>query len=186
MMRNRSIFLTIIIVFALCLPKAHAQQEGVSDSIRYSGIGNIKNYDGFLLDMGSILPLPVQMPHFSLASPYTNKYSVPTFTLDTNTLYSKKNYYFSSPNGSMLWGSSWLSPLGNSISPTNMQMGSFLLRNGMRINTYGEYNKEGWRVPNPSTLPWERNNFKGAFELKSSNGSFGVRIEVQRGGRTGY
>ena len=35
-------------------------------------------------------------------------------------------------------------------------------------------------VYNPSALPWERNNFKGAFELKSENG-FGLRIEVQQG-----
>lgn len=60
-------------------------------------------------------------------------------------------------------------------------MGSFKLKNGMRINTYGEYNADGYRVPNRSALPWERNAFKGAFELKSANGSFGIRIEVQQG-----
>ena len=46
---------------------------------------------------------------------------------------------------------------------------------------YGEYDKDGWRVPNPSALPWQKNNFKGAFELKSQDGSFGIRIEVQKG-----
>ena len=70
---------------------------------------------------------------------------------------------------------------GFGSSPQNLQMGSFRLKNGMRINTYGEYDKDGWKVPNPSALPWERNNFKGAFELKSANGSFGIRIEVQQG-----
>lgn len=30
-------------------------------------------------------------------------------------------------------------------------------------------------------LPWQKNNFKGAFEMKTKNGSFGVRVEVQRG-----
>ena len=58
-------------------------------------------------------------------------------------------------------------------------MGSFQLKNGMRINTYGDYDKEGWRMPNRSALPWERNNFRGAFELKSEDGSFGLRIEVR-------
>ena len=66
-------------------------------------------------------------------------------------------------------------------SAQNLQMGSFKLKNGMRINTYGEYNADGYRVPNRSALPWERNAFKGAFELKSANGSFGIRIEVQQG-----
>ena len=56
----------------------------------------------------------------------------------------------------------------------------------MRINTYGEYDKDGWKVPNRSALPWERNNFKGAFEMKSSNGAFGIRIEVQQGNRTPF
>ena len=57
---------------------------------------------------------------------------------------------------------------------------------GMRINTYGDYNKDGWRVPNRSAMPWERNNFRGAFELKSANGNFGIRIEVQQGRNTPY
>ena len=50
----------------------------------------------------------------------------------------------------------------------------------MRIHTYGEYDKDGWKVPNPSALPWEKNNFKGAFELKSANGSFGIRFCMVR------
>lgn len=57
---------------------------------------------------------------------------------------------------------------GLSSSPQFMQMGSFKLKNGMRINTYGDYDKDGWRVPNRSAMPWERNNFRGAFELKSA------------------
>ncbi len=56
----------------------------------------------------------------------------------------------------------------------------------MRINTYGDYNKDGWRVPNRSAMPWERNNFRGAFELKSANGNFGIRIEVQQGRNVPY
>ena len=66
------------------------------------------------------------------------------------------------------------------------EMGSFTLKNGMRIHTYGEYDKDGWKVPNPSALPWEKNNFKGAFELKSANGAFGIRIEVQQGRHVPY
>ena len=62
-------------------------------------------------------------------------------------------------------------------------MGSFKLKNGMRLNTYGEYNADGKKVPNPAAMPWEKNNFKGAFEMKSSDGNFGIRIEVQQGRR---
>ena len=49
-----------------------------------------------------------------------------------------------------------------------------------------DYDKDGWRVPNRSAMPWERNNFRGAFELKSANGNFGIRIEVQQGRNVPY
>ena len=42
-------------------------------------------------------------------------------------------------------------------------------------------NADGYKVPDRSALPWEKNTFKGAFELKSANGAFGIRIEVQQG-----
>ena len=32
----------------------------------------------------------------------------------------------------------------------------------------------------------KKNNFKGAFEMKSSNGAFGIRIEVQQGNRSPF
>ena len=65
-------------------------------------------------------------------------------------------------------------------------MGSFTLKNGMRIHTYGEYDKDGWKVPNPSALLGKRTISKGAFELKSANGAFGIRIEVQQGRHVPY
>ncbi|MBD4337957.1 hypothetical protein GUH15_18220, partial [Xanthomonas citri pv. citri] len=60
------------------------------------------------------------------------------------------------------------------------------LKNGWKITTYGEYDADGNKVRNPSALPWEKNNFNGAFEMKSENGNFGIRIEVQRGRTTPY
>ncbi|WP_106829707.1 occludin [Parabacteroides pacaensis] len=66
-------------------------------------------------------------------------------------------------------------------TPQSLQMGSFKLNNSLRINLYGDYNADGWKVNNPSALPWEKNNFRGAFEIKSDNGAFGFRIGVQRG-----
>ena len=43
---------------------------------------------------------------------------------------------------------------------------TFKLKNGLHITTYGEYDADGNKVRNPSALPWERNNFNGAFEMK--------------------
>ena len=76
----------------------------------------------------------------------------------------------------------YILPLGIPHQPVSLNV--HLL--GMRINTYGDYNKDGWRVPNRSAMPWERNNFRGAFELKSANGNFGIRIEVQQGRNVPY
>ena len=61
-------------------------------------------------------------------------------------------------------------------------MGTFKLKNGWKINTYGDYDKDGWKVPNRSAMPWEKNNFRGAFELKSSMVIFGIRIGFSRDG----
>ncbi len=110
------------------------------------------------------------------------------FRLNTDVTYSQgftdsfSSSSFSGFSGFSGFGYGW----GLSSSPQFMQMGSFKLKNGMRINTYGDYDKDGWRVPNRSAMPWERNNFRGAFELKSANGNFGIRIEVQQGRNTPY
>ena len=61
------------------------------------------------------------------------------------------------------------------------QGASYKLKNGWRINTYGEYNADGKKVYNPMAMPWQRNNFNAAFEIKSENGSFGIKVEVQGG-----
>lgn len=82
-----------------------------------------------------------------------------------------------------LWLRIWL---GTVFFSTVYADGVFQTENGMRINTYGDYDKDGWRVPNRSAMPWERNNFRGAFELKSANGNFGIRIEVQQGRNAPY
>lgn len=62
-----------------------------------------------------------------------------------------------------------------------MQKASFKLNNGLQINLYGDYNADGWKVNHPSAFPWEKNNYRGAFEVKSANGAFGFRVGVQRG-----
>lgn len=70
---------------------------------------------------------------------------------------------------------------GTLSMPPTLQSATFQLKNGLRITTYGEYDADGYKVRNPAALPWEKNNFNGAFEMKSENGNFGIRIGVQRG-----
>ena len=61
------------------------------------------------------------------------------------------------------------------------QGASYRLQNGIRINTYGEYDSDGYKRANPAALPWQRNNFNAAFEMRSSNGKFGIKVEVSAG-----
>jgi hypothetical protein len=74
---------------------------------------------------------------------------------------------------------------GMSSGMVNWQGKSYKLNNGARINLYGEYDADGNKVHNPSALPWEKKDFNAAFEFKSANGNFGVKLEVH-GGRNGY
>ena len=145
--------------------------DGVPDGILQ--LDDTRSYGGFLIDMNLFKPMTTAVPPLPgrviLASP-TPDYSR-LFALPSSATYSQGNFYGLAP-----WGWSM-----GSATPTHLQMGQFKLNNGWSLNTYGQYNAQGYRVMNPSALPWERNNFHGAFELKSANGSFGIRVEVKQG-----
>lgn len=173
-MRKLILFLSLI----LSVGFASAQSEVPSDSIRRAPSSNIKEFGGFLLDMGLMNVAPPKLPKFSLDVPDVSKDYNQIFRLNTDATYTQGfTDAFSSPFSGFGYGYGW----GLSSSPQFMQMGTFKLKNGWKINTYGDYDKDGWKVPNRSAMPWEKNNFRGAFELKSSNGYFGIRIEVQQG-----
>lgn len=180
-MKKLILFLSLV----LSVGFASAQSEVPSDSIRRAPSSNIKEFGGFLLDMGLMNVAAPELPKFSLDLPDASKDYNQIFRMNTDATYSQGFTDAFSPSFSNFgygFGYGW----GLSSSPQFMQMGSFKLKNGMRINTYGDYNKEGWRVPNRSAMPWEKNNFRGAFELKSANGNFGIRIEVQQGRNVPY
>lgn len=182
-------FLLVIMVFWMAAA-LYAQSEAVSDTLSRTFppakenffSDETKNIDGFLIDMHSLMPAPTPaLENYRLVIPDASKDYSRIFRLNSDVTYSSGWDNMFSLSGSPYYG---LNPFGLSGFGHDMdylQMGSFRLKNGWRLNTYGEYDKDGVRVPNPSALPWQRNNFKGAFELKSQNGAFGIRIEVQRG-----
>ena len=107
------------------------------------------------------------------------------FQLDPNITYGKENATIFS-RGYSSFGMYGFGAYGFGPMPPTLQSATFKLKNGWKITTYGEYDADGNKVRNPSALPWEKNNFNGAFEMKSENGNFGIRIEVQRGRTTPY
>lgn len=195
------LFITTTIITFFCIHAgialpAHAQSDLPADSLAAPTTETetntailpegVKSYDGFLLDMGGLMKsaAPVALPDFRLTIPDASKdYSYlfrlnpeATYTQGLSRMFSRPTFYGLSPYGLYGWGGAL----------DNLQMGSFRLKNNWQLNTYGEYNKDGYKVFNPSALPWERNNFKGAFELKSADGSFGIRVEVQKGRETPF
>ena len=162
----KKLILFILLAFQTTL--MFAQTEGID--VENEDMPHVKNFGGFLLDMRLMQISAPKLPKYDfsqlfISSPNYNR----LFKLDTDAMYTQ-GYVPTIPYMD-LWHS----------SSQYMQMGSFKLKNGMQLNTYGNYDHKGWRTFDPSALPWERDNFKGAFELKSQNGSFGVRIEVQQG-----
>lgn len=173
-MKKLILFLSLV----LSVGFASAQSEVPSDSIRRTPSSNMKEFGGFLLDMGLMNVAPPKLPKLNLDIPDVSKDYNQIFRLNTDATYTQGfTDAFSSPFSGFGYRYGW----GLSSSPQFMQMGTFKLKNGWKINTYGDYDKDGWKVPNRSAMPWEKNNFRGAFELKSSNGNFGIRIEVQQG-----
>ena len=145
----------------------------------------VRSYNGFLLDMDGLMKTAAPtLPRFTLEIPDASKDYNFLMRPQTDAIYTQGLSNMFSGYGMSYYGPWSLYSPGGTMD--NLQMGSFRLKNGWRLNTYGEYNREGYKVYNPSALPWERNNFKGAFEFKSQDGSFGIRVEVQRGRKTPF
>ncbi len=162
-------------------------QEIKSDTLRRSPLPETKDFGGFLLDMNLMKMAAPKLPSAKLEIPDASKDYSFLFKTDPNVTYSQGfSNVFNPGNVTTVYSLNPFGLTGFGTSSQYLQMGSFKLKNGMQLNTYGDYNADGWRVPNRSALPWERNNFRGAFELKSANGNFGIKVEVQQGRTTPY
>ena len=155
---------------------SHAQTEGGNTLQDHS---QVKDFGGFILDMASMLNAeslvlsPLAFPTLSYLTPVPE---VPMLQVNPEA-------FKISP-----FSTSALPSSTNGVS--NMRMNwqgkSYKLNNGMRFNMYGDYNADGYKVYNPSALPWERNNFNAAFEMKSASGNFGIKVEVHGGRNNPY
>ena len=182
-------FILSVSLYLLSLA-ASAQPEVPTDTIHGISMDNYKIYDdGFILDMGMKIATPMRLipPQitYDAHSVKSSKDYYKLFQLDPNITYGKENATIFS-RGYSGFGMYGFGAYGFGPMPPTLQSATFKLKNGWKITTYGEYDADGNKVRNPSALPWEKNNFNGAFEMKSENGNFGIRIEVQRGRTTPY
>jgi hypothetical protein len=179
-MKRSRLLLALLLVTAATTASAQTTDTDNNREIISFGGEEYKSYGGFLIDMGLFAASTPKLPEYDLKSyqPAAKDFNK-LFALPGTAIYSTSTsgYRYSSSSYYSL-GSVFDSPF---VTSTTLQMGSFRLKNGARINTYGNYNADGYRVVSPGTLPWERNNFHGAFEMKSANGNFGFKLEVEQG-----
>ena len=98
-----------------------------SDSIRRTPSSNMKEFGGFLLDMGLMNVAPPKLPKLNLDIPDVSKDYNQIFRLNTDATYTQGfTDAFSSPFSGFGYGYGW----GLSSSPQFMQMGTFKLKNG--------------------------------------------------------
>lgn len=183
----------VILVALMATLSAGAQTETEDNAAFLEGAG-VKDFGGFILDMGTMLnteSLVVRPPLFLSALSWDAGMFEPLESpLQLNPDALRFNPHITSFGGTLTGG--YQPGFHSALYPHSMngrvqlQGASYRLNNGMRLNTYGEYDADGYKRYNPAALPWERNNFNAAFELKSANGKFGIRMEVQRGRNNPY
>lgn len=176
----------LIALFATACPEAWSQAEKPAGSHVQTPAG-VKDFGGFLLDMGTmlnaellVLPPPV-FSHLSWDT-FANPDALPLLTVSPEALRIDTRV---TSIGGVLDGV--LNPnLASQVFPgtkgtrLDLRGVTYRLNNGLKISTYGEYDADGYRRYNPAALPWEKDDFNAALELKTDDGKFGLRIGVEK------
>lgn len=182
--------LTYILFLLIGTLTVQAQSEKKESLSPEATSTNVKDFGGFILDMGTMmnaesLVVPLTLPSLNHLVPIDELF---TYQLNPNAFKINPNITYKGGNSSIPPHTSMMSllyPVSGS-GMMNWQSTSYKLKNGVRINLYGEYDADGYKVYNPSALPWQRNNFNAAFEVKSANGNFGIKVEVHGGRNNPY
>ena len=204
-------FLYLFILACCCLPLAvQAQHELPVDTLhrnlRHSQ-PEVKQFGEYQLDMRQInvLPSTSKAIGFSRNGIATKNFGQ-MFKLDAGNVFAtgftnnySRNILFP---GSYGWGYPYYNAgygyafdflpsyysWNNAFSSNQdmLQGASFKMKNGMRVNVYGKYGADGRLLPGMNALPWQKHDFKGAFEIKSANGAFGLKVEVSREANGGF
>ena len=173
-------------MLATAVSEARAQAETPTENHLQTPAG-VKDFGGFLLDMGTMLnaeSLVLPPPTFSALSwnAFSDPSALPLLMPNPDALRIDTRL---TSFGGMLDGV--LNPnLASQVFPgtkgtrLDLRGVTYRLNNGLRISTYGEYDADGNRRYNPAALPWEKDDFNAALELKTDDGKFGLRIGVEK------
>ena len=166
--------------------EARAQAETSTENQVQPSAG-VKDFGGFILDMGSMLnaeSLTLPPPIFSALSwdAFANPTALPLLTVNPDALRfdTRITSFGGMLNGVLNPHSASQVFHGTKGGRLDLRGVTYRLNNGLNISTYGEYDADGNRRYNPAALPWEKNDFNAAFELKTDDGKFGLRIGVEK------
>lgn len=173
-------------MLATAFAEARAQAETATENHVQTPVG-VKDFGGFILDMGTMLNaelLVLPSPNFSALSweTFANPEALPLLHVNPEALRIDTRV---TSFGGMLDGV--LNPKlasevfrGTKGGRLDLRGVTYRLNNGLKISTYGEYDADGNRRYNPAALPWEKDDFNAALELKTDDGKFGLRIGVEK------
>jgi hypothetical protein len=149
----------------------------------------IKQFGEYLLDLQQlgIMPAANRAVDFSTKYFQTKDYgnifrlsSDTPFGMGYTNDFSRIDWHY--PTGYFYGSPFYAGYVGYSMStnPDMLQGAGFKLKSGTRVNLYGKYGANGKLLPGMNAMPWQKHDFKAAFEMKSANGNFGIRVEVSR------
>ncbi len=152
-----------------------AQSEMPADTItRMNTSGNQVQFGEFLIDMELLKPpqLPEITHEFVFGqTPVAKDFNSP-FQLNPKLIITQ---------GSLSYNHTYsvFRPFSLHSGNEQLQMSTYTFNNNTKLTLYGQYNADGYRVPDRSTFPWDKNKFVGGMEMKFNNG-FGIRLDVRR------
>ena len=166
----KQVCLFIIALFAGSI-SLYAQSEAQGDSIRSHVLPDgtppegalmpeVKNYDGFLLDMSLLKMEAPRLPEFTLEIPDASKDYSRMFRLNPNATYSQGLSNVFSLTNSTVYS---MNPFGLSgfwSSPENLQMGSFRLKNGCASTPMANTTKTAGKFPTTRHCPGKRTTLR--------------------------
>lgn len=149
-----------------------AQSEIPADSIKINTGGNYAQFGEFIIDM-DLLKTP-QLPKITHEFVFG-----PTLSKDYNSIF-QPDLKWTVTQGSLPYRTySVFNPIGFNSGNEQLQISTFTFKNNTRFTLYGQYNADGYKVPDRSAFPWDKNKFVGGMEVKFNNG-FGIRLDVRR------
>lgn len=169
-MKNKKMLFAFAVLLASAPVAAQTETE-VDRNVISFGNDDHKEYGDFLIDMSLFAANPPKMPKYDFSVAAMTRDYNKLFSLNNDVVYSKTSMAMSAPY--YAFGS-----FGSSDPLRTMNSASFRLKSGGWFSTFGNYDASGRRNP-VNTSPWESQDFRGGFELKSANGNFKFSVEYQ-------